>query len=127
MVAVAVGVAGCGSSAASTSSSSSSASSSSSSASSSTSSAEPSSEAISKATFHGTWPFTVVRGTLRCDPPESVYFADPAGRTYGVNGSALDHGAPNVTPIWKKDTSPGGTPRVYLGDVIDAGLKLCGL
>jgi len=81
---------------------------------------------ISQGTFKGTWPFTVDHGTLSCEPPQSVAFTDPSGTTYGVNGSAQDAGHPNVTPIWKKDNSGNGGPRVYLGDVIDAGLKLCG-
>lgn len=82
-------------------------------------------EPISRQTFHGTWPFTVSHGTLECDQPQSVYFTDPNGTSYGVNGTALDHGAKPVAPIWEKDPT-GAAPRVYLGDVIDAGLKLCG-
>jgi hypothetical protein len=87
----------------------------------------PRTEQISKSTFRGTWPFTVDSGTLECDPPQSVYFTDSNGNQYGVNGSALDQGAKPVDPIWKKDNSPTGGPRVSIGDVIDAGLKLCGV
>jgi hypothetical protein len=90
------------------------------------SSSDAHSKNISRTTFDGTWPFTVDHGTLACDPPQAVTFTDPSGNTYGVNGSALDAGEADVKPIWKKDTSASGGPRVYIGDVIDAGLKLCG-
>jgi Protein of unknown function (DUF2511) len=78
---------------------------------------------ISKATFHGTWPFTVDAGTLRCEPPQSVVFS-ANGTDYGVNGSALDAGYKDAKPIWKKDPT-GLAPNVSIGDVIDRGLQLC--
>jgi hypothetical protein len=83
------------------------------------------SEHISRFTFHGAWPFTVDRGTLACLPIDQVIFTAPDGTTYGVNGTARDHGYPDITPIWRKDPTVPGT-RVYSGDVIDAGLALCG-
>ena len=83
----------------------------------------PRAETIERASFAGTWPFTVDAGELRCEPPLSVVFR-AGGEDYGVNGSARDAGYSNVTPIWLEDPS-GQTPRVYLGDVTDRGLKLC--
>jgi hypothetical protein len=85
---------------------------------------------VSRATFKGVWPFTVKRGTLKCIlPSQSVIFTS-SGRTYAVNGmanSATDY--PPIDSIWARDPKPL-TPGYYekksIGDVIDAGLKLCG-
>lgn len=85
---------------------------------------------VSRATFKGVWPFTVSSGTLKCVlPSQSVIFTS-SGKTYAVNGmadSATDY--PPIDSIWARNPTPL-TPGYYekqdLGDVIDAGLKLCG-
>jgi hypothetical protein len=89
-----------------------------------TGSSDRHSATISRATFKGTWPFTVSSGVLRCEPPDTITFS-AGGKTYAVNGPALDQGIPNVTPIWKRDGRTGYGPRLYLGDVNARGHDLC--
>ena len=93
---------------------------------------KPHSLHISASSFHGTWPFTVSSGVVACrHPPHSgpfgvVTFTAPDGTTYGINGTALDHGYPDVTPIWRKPAHPlVPGERVSIGDVQDRGLQLC--
>ena len=87
------------------------------------------SETISRDSFKGTWPFTVESGTLRCDGSDgfgSVTF-ETNGTVYAINGVAEGRrDGKDVRPIWKDnpDRSAGG-PKVYIGDVTDAGLALC--
>ncbi|MEA2249923.1 MAG: hypothetical protein QOG70_165 [Solirubrobacteraceae bacterium] len=80
---------------------------------------------ITKRSFHGTWPFTVSKGRMSCKSygrgiGEVTFRA--RGRTYGLNGLALQAGYPRPDPIWKK-ASYG--LRVTIGDVLDRGLALC--
>lgn len=84
------------------------------------------SERITKASFDGTWPFTVDDGELRCEGSGvgAVVFTS-SGSDYGVNGTALDQGYRSIKPIWKKASGAFNGPRVNVGDVLDAGLKLC--
>ncbi|MEA2255070.1 MAG: hypothetical protein QOG35_1115 [Solirubrobacteraceae bacterium] len=80
---------------------------------------------ISKRSFHGTWPFTVSKGRLSCKSHgrgigEVTFRA--RGRTYGLNGLALQAGFPRPNPIWKR---AGYGLRVNIGDVLERGLALC--
>ena len=72
----------------------------------------------------GTWPFTVDRGVLGCTKPpypgEVTFNAE--GKVYGLNGTALDQGLPQVDPIWRRE---GTELRVGIGPMIERGLKLC--
>jgi Protein of unknown function (DUF2511) len=77
---------------------------------------------ISRSDFGSSWPLTVDHGTLTCHPVDAVTFTAPGGTTYGVNGTAMDHGYPDIHPIWAP--APGGL-RKYIGGLIDRGLKLC--
>lgn len=81
---------------------------------------------VTRATWHnGAWPFTVPRGILGCAKPPfpgEVTF-DVEGKTYGVNGTALDQGLPGVGPIWRSEGSEG--LKVSVGGMIEQGLKLC--
>jgi len=83
---------------------------------------------ISRATFQGDWPFTVPTGTLGCEPAGSplgaVTFAT-GGKVYAVNGIALDGHYADMAPIWRRDPS-GVFPKVNIGAVLEAGLRLCG-
>lgn len=77
---------------------------------------------VREATWHdGEWPFKVPRGILGCTAPGEVTF-NVEGTVYGLNGTALDHGLPEVNPIWRP-TSEG--LKVDIGGMIDRGLKLC--
>lgn len=77
---------------------------------------------VSKTTWRdGEWPFTVPRGILGCTPPGEVTF-NVEGKVYGLNGTALDHGLPEVNPIWRP--APEGL-KVDIGGMIDRGLKRC--
>jgi hypothetical protein len=80
---------------------------------------------VIQATWHdGAWPFTVSHGILGCTEPPSpgkVTF-NVEGTVYGINGTALDQGLPEVNPVWR---SAGGGLRVDIGGMIERGLKLC--
>ncbi len=82
---------------------------------------------VSSAEFEGesrTWPLTVERGTLDCEPANRVIFT-AGGTTYAVNGTAKGAGEwPDIDPIWADDSSGLGL-KVDIGDLIDAGLALC--
>lgn len=94
--------------------------------SSSTASPSGSSRPVTRATFQGTWPFTVDHGILGCDPSigtGAVGF-NVDGHLYGVNGFANPPRYSDVKPIWKKDPASPGL-RITLGDMISQGLKLC--
>jgi hypothetical protein len=71
-----------------------------------------------------TWPLTVDRGTLACEPASQVTFTS-GGTTYAANGTALSAGEwPEIDPIWADDGSGLGL-KVGIGDLIEAGLALC--
>lgn len=86
---------------------------------------------ISRRTFRGTWPFTVPSGVVACIQPPIlgaiIFTAQPSThpRAYGINGTALDDGYPDAKPIWRKVSHGVPGQRVYIGDVIDRGLKAC--
>lgn len=80
---------------------------------------------VTQATWHdGAWPFTVSHGILGCTEspsPGEVTF-NVEGTVYGINGTALDQGLPEVDPVW---LSAGGGLKVDIGGMIERGLKLC--
>ncbi|MCW2622104.1 MAG: putative lipoprotein [Frankiales bacterium] len=82
---------------------------------------------VSRAEFEGegrTWPLTVDRGTLSCEPVNRVVFT-AGGTTYSVNGTAKGaHQWADIDPIWADDGSGLGL-KVNIGDLIEAGLALC--
>ncbi|MGY1825784.1 MULTISPECIES: DUF2511 domain-containing protein [unclassified Blastococcus] len=82
---------------------------------------------VSRAEFEGegrTWPLTVDRGTLDCEPGSRVTFTAD-GTTYAVNGTAKGSGEwADIDPIWADDGS-GLDLKVSIGDLIEAGLALC--
>lgn len=82
---------------------------------------------VSRAEFEGegrTWPLTVDRGTLNCEPGTRVTFTAD-GTTYAVNGTAKGSGEwGDIDPIWADDGSGLGL-KVNIGDLIEAGLALC--
>ena len=87
-------------------------------------------EAISEASFDGTWPFTVASGTLRCvpgnaRPPLGDVVFNAAGTNYGINGAALHDGFPDPHPIRKPASRPGRQRFVPVGDLISEGATLC--
>ena len=78
---------------------------------------------VTRATFDGTWPLTVDSGTLRCEGAGAVTFTTEDGTTYAVNGLALGmHTYPDIDAIW---ADAPDTPKVFIGDLIQAGLALC--
>lgn len=81
--------------------------------------------AVSRNTFDGEWPLTVDHGRLRCEPPSILLFVEPGGTKRALNGTALMAGYPWINPIWKR-TPNQLTPKVYIGDLMDAARKLCG-
>lgn len=117
VVALAISIAGCGSS--------------------STATQFVHSETISKSTFKGTWPFIPDSGVLACDSSKGnavTFTPTGSGTTYAENGPAIGWAAqegwePNDRHIWL--TAGGGQDdrpnvlRVFGGDVIEEGLKLC--
>jgi hypothetical protein len=80
---------------------------------------------VTKSTWHdGEWPFTVSRGILGCSRPPfpgEVTF-NVEGTVYGLNGTALDQGLPEVNPVWR---FAGSGLKVDIGEMIERGLKLC--
>jgi hypothetical protein len=80
---------------------------------------------VTKSTWHdGEWPFTVPRGILGCSRPPfpgEVTF-NVEGTVYGLNGTGLDQGLPEVNPVWR---SASGGLKVDIGEMIERGLKLC--
>jgi hypothetical protein len=82
------------------------------------------SKQIDQSTFSGRWPLSSTSGVLACDTAKanSVTFT-PAGSstTYAVNGSAMSWAKSQGWPD-SKEISNGEN----WGDLIDAGLKLCG-
>lgn len=104
---------------------------------------------ISADGFGNAWPFTVSAGTLVCEqkmrggrvlpmvtfiPVEGPYAHTPLA----VNGTAATD-YPDVDPIWRNDertmkelaaagvkfAPDGWRPKVQIGPIIEAGLKLC--
>jgi hypothetical protein len=80
---------------------------------------------VTEASWHnGTWPLTVDRGILGCTKPPypgEVTF-NVEGKPYGLNGTALDQGLPEINPIWRHE---GPELRVDIGPMIERSLKLC--
>ena len=69
---------------------------------------------ITRADFGDEWPFTVDSGQLRC-AASAVTFTTDDGRTYGVNGMALQRGFPEIHPIWSlADDMPFDNPVTRL-------------
>jgi len=85
--------------------------------------------------FGAAWPLTVESGTLVCEaipaPREvlSVFFVDPAGTVYAVNGTArgtiATHGWNDFETIWKVDPTNSLGMNVNVGPLIAAGLEIC--
>jgi hypothetical protein len=75
----------------------------------------------------GDWPLMVQEGALRCEGSGgsgAVVFRAPDGADYGVNGTALGQGFPEIDPIWKKDPDIPGA-RINISPVLNRGLELC--
>jgi hypothetical protein len=75
----------------------------------------------------GSWPLTVARGYLRCEPSirknfERVIFTAPDGSEYAVNTSAHGVGYLGIEPILKRGKM-GSKPD--LDPLIQRGLRLC--
>jgi len=76
------------------------------------------------------WPLDSASGILYCNPfgeaNDSIVYQpdeDP-GIYYALNGSALASGYPDPDPIWL-DNPDGTPPKVSLGAISLAALKLC--
>lgn len=90
---------------------------------------------VDSAMFGDAWPLTAESGTLVCEavpaPREvlSVFFVDPAGTVYAVNGTArgtiATHGWNDVEAIWKVDPTSSLGTNVDVGPLIAAGLEIC--
>lgn len=86
-------------------------------------------QVISKASFTGTWPFTVEQGTLSCYRGQGIVF-NTGGKTYAINGTAQSLGKSlgytwqRVNPIWRDNPSVPGT-KVPVSDIIKTGQTLC--
>ena len=77
---------------------------------------------ISASDYGDRWPLTVEDGILRCEGARAVVFI-AGGRAYGVNGTALTMGYPEIDPIWAVGEY---APRKDIGPLIGDGLALCG-
>ena len=102
----------------------------------------------------GEWPFTINQGTLVCfDPPlDAIYFVDPQGRLWPLNGTAYAQGErrgaePDLASIWREDEGMvemllgpeytpedradlerelgGSLPRINIGPLMDRAFQLC--
>ena len=84
-----------------------------------------------------TWPLTVGSGTLTCNG-SGVFFEDPDGRVYAVNGIARKDrpGVPHLDEITAVDEgtlrilrAAGNRnpfePRLPIGEILAIGLELC--
>lgn len=59
---------------------------------------------VARATFEEnghTWPLTIDEGTVHTDG-DAIYFQDPDGNTYALNGPAAENHDP-LDPIWLED------------------------
>lgn len=100
---------------------------------------------ITEHQYGSKWPFSVSVGRLECKGKAVVFYTE--GKTYGLNGMATKEGYLNISPIWKEDPkffdmareiaksenrpvneilkSMGTPTKVSIGDILNAGLKLC--
>jgi hypothetical protein len=91
--------------------------------------AAPTQQPITRATFNGTWPFTVEAGVIGCERGQAIKFiADK--KTYAVNGTAKSwsqqagFGWRDAREIWLDDPGNPGA-KVPMTDVIKKGQTLC--
>lgn len=98
------------------------------------SSSPPLSARVTKAQLGADWPFVhITAGTVRCIPRTGligqVIFVADDGRRFGLNGTALDAGVPDIPAgEWRRDPRyPGSDVRVGIGALRDPVAKACGL
>jgi hypothetical protein len=94
--------------------------------------APPTAAAVSKKQFGKRWPFVhITAGTVRCIPRDGtvgeVIFVADDGRTFGLNGTALDAGYKDIPAgEWRKDPAiPGAS--ISVAPLRDPVAKACGL
>jgi len=90
----------------------------------------PTSAHVTRAQYGARWPFVHVKaGTVRCipGPVGQVTFTTDDGRTWALNGTALDHGVPDIPKReWRKDPAIPGA-RIDIAPLRDPVAKACGL
>lgn len=91
----------------------------------------PDGQAISQSEYGEKWPFTVAKGSVRCEGASWIVF-ESGGVAYAVNGSARSvaksRGWADVETIWRDDPAAQGTGttwKVSVSPIIERGLKLC--
>jgi hypothetical protein len=76
------------------------------------------------------WPLTVDAGVLSCESHgggvHSVFFTDPEGKRYALNGKAEGHHPelPLIDQIWAPNPKVPEL-KINIGPLIDRGLELC--
>lgn len=91
----------------------------------------PTTAAVTKKQFGKRWPFVhITAGTVRCIPRPgggAIIFTAADGRTFGLNGTALDAGYSDIPAgEWRKDPDiPGAS--INVGPLRDPVAKACGL
>jgi len=89
---------------------------------------------VDAAMFGADWPLTIDAGTIVCEALPSqfelsnVFFVDPAGVVYAVNGTAMGtsatYGWSDIDLIWKANPVTAGL-KVDISPIISAGLDIC--
>jgi hypothetical protein len=77
---------------------------------------------VSRAEFGSTWPLTIDRGQILCQPVNEVVMVAPDGGVYALNGAA--RGSANAWLDGVDLLLPGKTPADLAG-LIEIGLGLC--
>lgn len=92
----------------------------------------PTSARVTKAQFGDRWPFVhITSGTVRCIPRDGTFgeviFVADDGRTFALNGIALDAHVPDIPKSeWRKDPEiPGAS--IDIAPLRDPVAKACGL
>jgi len=92
----------------------------------------PTSAHVTKAQYGARWPFVHVKaGTVRCVLSPAgigeVTFTADGGPTWALNGTALDHGVPDIPKReWRKDPAIPGA-RIDVAPLREPVARACGL
>lgn len=82
---------------------------------------------VTRADFGEAWPLTVDAGELECVEVTGrvhVLVIHVGGKTYAVNGTAIDRGYQRIDPIWRDNPRIKGA-KMDMGPLLKAARELC--